>query len=43
MKRMLLAAVCLAFVSAAAWSVELKLGHIYEPAHPWHIGVVKAA
>ena len=43
MKRMVFIALCLALLSASAWSVELKLGHIYEPMHPWHIGMVKAA
>ncbi|MDR1534252.1 MAG: sialic acid TRAP transporter substrate-binding protein SiaP [Planctomycetota bacterium] len=37
----LAAAVFLA--AASAWSVDLKLGHIYEPSHPWHVGMVEAA
>lgn len=44
MKKVLFAAVCaVLFSAAAARSVELKLGHIYETAHPWHVGMVEAA
>ncbi|MCL2001526.1 MAG: sialic acid TRAP transporter substrate-binding protein SiaP [Planctomycetes bacterium] len=43
MRKVLLAALCLVFVSSAVWAVELKLGHIYDPMHPWHIGMVKAS
>ena len=27
----------------AAMPVELRLGHAYEPTHPWHLGAVEAA
>ncbi|MCC8189552.1 MAG: DctP family TRAP transporter solute-binding subunit, partial [Planctomycetes bacterium] len=32
-----------AVLSVGALAVELKLGHIYEPAHPWHVGAEMAA
>ena len=44
MRKVLLAAVCaILFSAVSAYAVELKLGHIYETAHPWHIGMIEAA
>jgi tripartite ATP-independent transporter DctP family solute receptor len=33
----------LVVLSAAAPAVDLRLGHIYEPSHPWHVGMIEAA
>ncbi len=42
-KALLAVAALVALSSAQAMALDLKLGHVYDVAHPWHIGVVKAA
>ncbi|MDR1519719.1 MAG: sialic acid TRAP transporter substrate-binding protein SiaP [Planctomycetota bacterium] len=43
MKKTVLAVVASLLLSAVAGAVELRLGHIYEPSHPWHVGMIEAA
>jgi tripartite ATP-independent transporter DctP family solute receptor len=40
---MLLALALIWSLSTAALAVDLRLGHAYEPTHPWHLGMVEAA
>ncbi|MCL2000588.1 MAG: TRAP transporter substrate-binding protein DctP [Planctomycetes bacterium] len=43
MRKMFLSAVCVLVAASAAWSLEMKLAHPYEPTHPYHIGSEWAA
>jgi tripartite ATP-independent transporter DctP family solute receptor len=40
---MLLPFLAIPLLAAAAPAVDLRLGHAYEPTHPWHLGMVEAA
>lgn len=43
MKKSLLLAACFVAAAAMGWSLEMKLAHVYESTHPYHIGSEWAA
>lgn len=43
MKKLLTVVLCAVAVSLSATALDLKLGHVYEPSHPWHKGALMAA
>ena len=42
-KRILAIILVAVLAAAAAPAVDLRLGHVYDPSHPWHLGALEAA
>ncbi|MDR3078058.1 MAG: sialic acid TRAP transporter substrate-binding protein SiaP [Planctomycetota bacterium] len=43
MKKVLPALLGLVLFALPASAVDLRLGHVYDPSHPWHLGAMEAA
>ena len=43
MRNVLIAFALVCLLASAGRSVDLRLGHAYEPTHPWHTGMTEAA
>ncbi|MCC8190624.1 MAG: C4-dicarboxylate ABC transporter substrate-binding protein, partial [Planctomycetes bacterium] len=43
MKKWILLAALVVLASSPARALDLRLAHVYETSHPWHIGAAEAA